>query len=84
MIVKSGPSTGCNPRSPSIEVSGRLPSSLVTSTSWCVTSLVSLLVIAMVALTGTISSSNLPACFAAAVRCCDWSEYWSIASRLML
>jgi len=57
---------------------------LSATTSLKVTSFVSLFTTAIVALQGTISSSNLPAAWAAAVRCCDWSEYSSCASRLIL
>ena len=73
VIIASGPITGCRLCRPSSVVSARLPSSLVIVTSCFEISPVSLSLTAIVAVTGTISSSNLPAAWAAAVRCCDWS-----------
>ena len=68
---------------PSSVVSGRLPSSFESVTSLLEVSPVALSVTDMVVVAATISSSNLPAACAAAVRCCDWKAYSSIASRLM-
>ena len=65
-------------------VSGRLPSSLVSFTVFFDTSLVFLSVTSIVVSIGTISSSNLPACWAAAVRSWLCSEYSSWDSRLIL
>ena len=67
---------------PSSVVSGRLPSSLVSLTVLRVVSFVFLSVTSIVVSIGTISSSNLPACWPAAVRSWLCSEYSSCASRL--
>ena len=79
----SGPMTGCSAARPSSVVSGRLPSSLVIVTSRLETSPVSLSFTVITASQETISSSNAPAAWAAAVRCCDCSAYSSCAWREM-
>ena len=84
VIHLSGPITGCSLARPSMLVSGRLPSSLVSFTVFLVVSLVFLSVTSIVVSIGTISSSNLPACWPAAVRSWLCSEYSSCASRLIL
>ncbi len=84
VIHLSGPITGCSLESPSMLVSGRLPSSLVSFTVFFETSCVFLSVTSIVVSIGTISSSNLPACWPAAVRSWLCSEYSSWASRLIL
>ena len=66
-----GPSTGWSAARPSSVVSARLPSSLASVTSFCETSPVSLSLMLIVTVTGTISASKRPSACAAAVRCCD-------------
>ena len=78
----SSPLTGFRPASPSIVVDGRLHSSPDRVKSSCVVSFVVLSITARVTPIGTISSANLPACCAAAIRCCERSEYSSCAARL--
>ena len=75
--------TGLSLARPSRVVSGRLPSSSPSVTSLSEISPVALSCTFMVAVMGTISWSNLPACCAAAVRCWLWRAYSSWASRLM-
>ena len=84
VIHLSGPATGCSLARPSRLVSGRLPSSLVSFTVFFETSWVFLSTTSIVVSIGTISSSNLPACWPAAVRIWLCSEYSSWASRLIL
>ena len=59
------------PARPASVVSGRFPSSRSSVTSRIETSPVSLFFTAIVAVTGIISSANLPFRCASAVRCCD-------------
>ena len=84
MIVWPSPITGLRLASPSNVVSGRLQSSIEMVTSFWLVSPVALSVTFIVAVTGMISSLNLPDACAAAVRFCDSSEYSSCASRPML
>ena len=84
VIHLSGPRTGSSLERPGRLVSGRLPSSLVSLTVFFDTSLVFLSVTSMVVSIGTISSSNLPACWPAAVRIWLCREYSSWAWRLIL
>ena len=69
---------------PSSVVSGRLHSSLSTTTSFCDLVPVALSVTSMVTFMGEISSLNLPDCCAAAVRFCEASASSSCFSRLTL
>ncbi len=81
VMTLPGPRTGSSFSSPSSVVSGRLPSSLSSVTSRIETSPVSLSLTAIVAVTGMISSSNLPVRCASAVRCCERSANSSQRSR---
>ena len=81
MIDEFLSSTPLSDSSPSSVVSGRLPSSFVSVTCSSRNALVSLSCSYFHVGSGTISASNLPASCAAAVRCCDCSEYSSCASR---
>src|SRR5690554_5475128 len=79
-----GPRTASSDANPSNVVFGRLHSSRSRVTCFSLTSPVSLSLTSIVASKGTISSSNLPDCWAAAVRCWEISAYSSCASRLTL
>ena len=83
VMFLSPPLTGSSRARPSAVVSGRLPSSLASVTSSSQVLPVSLSVIRFTVLSGTISSSSLPAACAAAVRCSLMSAYSSWASRLI-
>ena len=83
VITAPSPRTGFNPCKPSKLVDGRLPSSFSNTTSWVEILPLSLSFIIMVDGRGTISSSNLPAACATAVRCWDCRAYSSCASREM-
>ena len=78
------PRTGSSLARPANEVSGRLHSSRSTTTSTIDSSFVTLSITFIRVLTGMISSLNLPAAWAAAIKRCDCSEYSSWYSRLSL
>ena len=73
--------TGCSPASPSAVVVGRTPSSASSVTALSLISPVSLSFTFITEGSGTISASNLPSAWAAAVRRCDSAAYSSCAWR---
>ncbi len=76
--------TGFSAARPASVVSARGPSSCFSVTSLSETAPVALSVTFITVASGAISCANRPAAWAAAVRCWDWREYASCASREIL